>query len=331
MNIRLNLESIALMLCCSDFIPTKIEPLTSDEWLEVEEKIKESPKKEVSALFGMNFEGLTQMIGLNEYLALKIVEREKLMNDLFYSLHNLENVGINVTTKYENNYPRQLLKLKNRMPLILYYVGDLSLINDDCVSIVGPQHLDKHLKASVNQCVHLVLKEKRHLVGSGIKGVDHEATREVLKNGGVVIEFLADHLVDRMVKVSKYISKGQMVILCAVDPFAYFDVTNSLDRNIYVCGLSKEQFVIATHINSGAVWFTSVQNLHYNWTKELVIQQSNLYNGNLRLMEMGAIPVYRSDFKAHLSIDEIIEKNEIMPDKDDPYIDQMSIYEFIDE
>ena len=122
-----------------------------------------------------------------------------------------------------------------------------------------------------------------------------------------------------------------MLLISAVDPYAYFNLTNSLDRNIYVCGLSNTQFVIAAHINSGPVWFTSVQNLHYQWTKPLVLTTDTDYNGNLRLIEMGAIPVSRADLLSDLSIDEIVMNNEEKKVESITLIDQMSIYEFLDD
>ena len=102
-----------------------------------------------------------------------------------------------------------------------------------------------------------------------------------------------------------------------------------LDKNMYMCGLSDTQFISASHINSGGVWFTSIQNLHYRWTMPLVLND-NKYNGNIRLLEMGAISVSMEDLESELSIAQIIAKNEVIKEKEEIYIDQMSIFEFID-
>ena len=89
---------------------------------------------------------------------------------------------------------------------------------------------------------------------------------------------------DKKKTYAKPIREGKLVLMSAVDPFAYFNVTNALDRNIYVCGLSELQFITASHINSGGVWFTTIQNFHYHWTKQLVLDDDR-YNGNIRLLE----------------------------------------------
>lgn len=105
-----------------------------------------------------------------------------------------------------------------------------------------------------------------------------------------------------------------MVLISAVDPYAYFSVTNALDRNIYVCGLSELQFVTATHINSGGVWFTTIQNFHYHWTQQLVLDDPH-YSGNLRLLEMGATKVTYEDILSLLSLEQIVEKNKTVEER----------------
>lgn len=330
MKIQLTLDSFAVMLYCSDLIPTNHPALTNEEWLEVEKCLKSSAMKDVSRLFGMHFDALTQLAGINEYIAKKILDRNTLMADLFYSLHNLENEGIQVTTKYEDNYPNSLLKLKKRAPLVLYYVGDLSLIKDDNVSIMGPQTLEKKLNFATKNIVTKIYDEGRTLITGGLKGIDAYATKTMLNLGGHVICFVSDHMFDKMKLYSKPIKTGEMLLICAVDPYAYFNFTNALDRNIYVCGLSKEQFVVATHSSKGPVYFTSLQNFHYHWTKQLVFSDEN-YSGNLRLIEMGAIPVTDEDLLSLMTIEEIIEKNEPQVVINEPVVDQMSIFEFIEK
>ena len=121
-----------------------------------------------------------------------------------------------------------------------------------------------------------------------------------------------------------------MVLISAVDPYAFFNVTNALDRNIYVCGLSDYQFVTSSHINSGGIWFTSIQNFHYHWTTQIVYDEPR-YNGNIRLLEMGALKISNEDILSLLTIDQIVEKNKAVNVVEEIMVDQMSIYEFIEE
>lgn len=330
MRIQLNLDSLAVLLFCGDLIVDNTAPLTQEEWLDVEKKLKSSSKKNPAKLFGMNKDTLIQIMGIDEYIVYKMMARLSTLNDLMFALSNLENEGIYITTKYEDNYPQVLLtSLKKRAPLFLYYVGDLSLMKN-MISIVGPQKIERKLNSFTRHLVTKIYDEDRTLVSSGLKGTDAFALKTHLQLGGKAVCFVSDHMFDKKKTYSKYIRENKMVLVSAVDPFAYFNVTNALDRNIYVCGLSDLQFITATHINSGGVWFTTIQNLHYHWTKQLVLDDAN-YGGNIRLLEMGAVKVTYEDILSLLTLDQIVEKNEVKEEEEEIIIDQMSIYEFLDE
>ncbi|WP_028043827.1 DNA-processing protein DprA [Candidatus Stoquefichus massiliensis] len=330
MKIQLNLDSIAVLLFCGDLVVDNTAPLSQDEWYEVERRLKSSTKKTPSKLFGMNRDTLIQILGIDEYIAYKMIARKERLNDLMFALANLENEGIYITTKYEENYPQNLAILKKRAPLYLYYVGDISITQKHMVSVVGPQNLEKKLNSFTRNTITKIFDEEKILVANGTKGTDAYALKAFMQLGGKVVCFVSDHMFDKKKTYSKAIKEGRMVLVSAVDPFAYFNVTNALDRNIYVCGLCDLQIVTATHINSGGVWFTTIQNFHYHWTKQMVLDDDK-YNGNIRLLEMGAIKVTYDDMLSLLTLDQIVEKNEIIEEEEEILVDQMSIYEFLDE
>lgn len=330
MKLKLCLDSLAVLLFCGDLVVDNTAPLSQEEWFDVEKKLKASVKKTPAKLFGMNKDTLVQIVGIDEYIAYKMIARLSTLDKLLFSLANLENEGIFVTTKYEDNYPQVLLtSLKKRSPLFLYYVGDLSIM-ENMVSIVGPQSIEKRLYTFIKNLVTKIYDEDRVLVSSGLKGIDSYALKTHLQLGGKAVCFVSDHMFDKKKNYSKAIKDGQMVLMSAVDPFAYFSVTNALDRNIYVCGLSELQFITASHINSGGVWFTTIQNFHYHWTTQLVLDDDH-YGGNIRLLEMGATKITYEDVLSLLSLDQIVEKNSVIEEKEKILVDQMSIYEFLDE
>ena len=330
MKISLNLDSIALLLFCSDIVSDSSKPLTQDEWYEVEKRLRSSTLKEPSRLFGMSKDALVQILQIDEFIAYKMIARASIYDKLMYALHNLQNEGINITTKYEVNYPSSLTQsLKKRAPLFLYYIGDLSILKN-MISIVGPQQMDRKLQSFTKNLVRKLYDEEKVLVSSGAKGIETYALKMHLKLGGKAVCIVSDHLLDKKQSYNKQIKDKQMVLISAVDPYAFFNVTNALDRNIYVCGLSDYQFVTASHINSGGIWFTSIQNFHYHWTKQIVYDEPR-YNGNIRLLEMGALKISNDDVLSLLTIDQIVEKNKTVNVVEEIMVDQMSIYEFIEE
>lgn len=84
MKLQLTLNSLALILCCGDLIPSSTQPISTQEWQEIEKKLK-SAHKEPSMITGMSIDTLTQIIGLDEFTAHKIEKRQKLLPDLFYA------------------------------------------------------------------------------------------------------------------------------------------------------------------------------------------------------------------------------------------------------
>lgn len=182
------------------------------------------------------------------------------------------------------------------------------------ISVVGPQDLERRLNSFTKNVVTKIYDEEKVLVSNGTKGTDAYALKTFMNLGGKAVCVVSDHMFDKKKTYSKYIKDGRMVLMSAVDPFAYFNVTNALDRNIYVCGLCDNQIITATHINSGSVWFTTIQNFHYHWTKQLVLDDDH-YGGNIRLLEMGAIKLTYEDILSLLTIEQIIEKNEVVEEE----------------
>ena len=88
MRIQLNLDSIAVLLFCGDLIVDNTAPLSLEEWNDVERKLKSSSRKTPSKLFGMNKDTLIQILGIDEYIAYKMIARLSTLNDLMFALAN---------------------------------------------------------------------------------------------------------------------------------------------------------------------------------------------------------------------------------------------------
>ena len=121
--IRLNLDSIAMMLFCARLKAYKEAPLSNDEWLVVEKAIKKHGLKGPASLLSMSQSELEELLEINEFVAYKMSKRIKTLNIFLSILNNFEEKGINVTTKYEDNFPNLLIKhLRKRAPYIYFIV-----------------------------------------------------------------------------------------------------------------------------------------------------------------------------------------------------------------
>lgn len=327
--IKLNLDSIAMMLFCAQLKAYKEVPLTTDEWLMIEKIIKKKELSGPASLLSMSQCELEDILGVNEFIAYKMSRRLKTINIFLSVLNNLEHNGINITTKYEDNYPQRLIKyLRKRAPLYLFYCGDINIIKEG-VSLAGLTKVTKKDRTYIKRLLDKIIKDDFIYISNDSKGVDELAFKYALHQGANCINFVCERLTAKQNDYRKYLKSGQLLMLSAEDPNSYFDITSAIDRNSYVCALSKYQIIVSTSINNGATWFTALQNLHNNWTIPMAIE--GLYLGNDRLLDIGVTPIYIKDILSDSSFDRIYENNKKSLVDAEVNIDQMSIFEFIGE
>lgn len=327
--IQLNMDSLATLLFTLNVSKIKGSYLDNEEWYTVERIIRVNGLKGPSALFDLSYEELIDVLDVDEYTAKKIINRLDYLPNLLTYLSSLESRGINVCTKYEEGFPKTLNKsIKKRAPSYIFYSGDIGLVNDN-VSIVSLHECGDKETAYVRRIVDKIKYDNYTLVCSDAKGAPLATLNYALHHNVKCCLFVCDKYNDNYNQYKKYINSGKLVLLCCEDVEGGFSVTKAIDRNIYICGISKYQIVINSKINSGANWFTSLQNMHHHWTELLVLDIDDL--GNQRLLEMNATPLRVKDILSDLSFDIIHENNHIDIKKDAVDIDQMTIFEFIGE
>lgn len=328
MKIKLNLDSIALLLLCSDLIITDLNPLNSKQWYFIEKKLRMAGRRP-SRLLGLNETNLFNLINDHELVEM-ILNRFNLYGDLLYALYNLESLDINITTIYEESYPTLLKSsLKKNNPLYLYYSGDIKLMNN-MASIIGLHKNDRSLMITTRNIIKKLIEDEKTLISTDNEGIENYSLRTYLSLKGKAVCFVSDHMIDKLDLYKKYIRNNNLLLVSAIDPYAFFNVTNAIDRNMYISALSDYQILIASLYNSGETWLSATLNLSSNLSPLLVYENIN-YDGNMKLLTMGALPLSKKEIKSKDSIETIIEnkyKNEII-EEDDLY--QMSIYDFIEE
>ena len=157
MRIKLNLDSLAMMLFCARLKAYKEVPLTTDEWQMVEQTIRKKGLNGPASLLSMTRNELEDILEINEFIAYKMVKRLSTLNLFLSVLSNLENNGINITTKYEEDYPIRLVKhLKKRAPLYLFYCGNIENIKDG-ISLAGLTKVSKKDRTYTRKLVDKVI------------------------------------------------------------------------------------------------------------------------------------------------------------------------------
>lgn len=326
----LSLNSLVLLCLYGEFIESDIEPLTLRQFNQLEFKLSHSKLKQPSHLLDCSKEEMMVQLAYSQEEVHQIMGRLKLMQALISQLVCFEKMGIAVITKFEEDYPDVLFsRLKKNAPLILYYSGNYQLLKQESISIAGPVHTHKHLNNNTRCVVEKIAEEGYHLMTSGHLGCEKTGMMHQLRLGGHVILFVANDLYTHSLDYQKYIKNQRMLIISHRPPKSEYDVVESIVRNSYIYALCTTNFIIHSELNTGALWFSAMQNLKHRWSKILAIVDDEFY-GNAKLVEEGAIPVTMEKVLSDCSIEEMTE---ISKDEIGIYseCEQISIFDFIDE
>ncbi len=170
-------------------------------------------------------------------------------------LERLDKMGGRLYTIYSPEYP-QLLREIHAPPLCLYVLGDISCLNELCISIVGA-------RKSSRMGEDMATKLAFDLAGCGVTvvsglayGIDINAHQGALKANGATAAVLGSGLGDIYPKnhtkyISKIAEKGCVVSEFFLDegPHAY----NFPRRNRVISGLSRGVVVVEASRRSGSL------------------------------------------------------------------------------
>lgn len=326
--LTLSLDSLALLLYCSAFYESGFKPFSTKEWLELEKTLRYSQLKRPAALLSLKYEAIMINLEIDEEVALKIAAMNKGIPILLNQLMNLENMGIFVTTKYEDNYPTVLRKkMKRNAPLILYYSGDIRLLKDSLVGVSGPIRSNRRIDLNTKSVIIKLCNEDYTLISCGNRGVEKLSIKQQLRMGGKVVQFVCSNLITASKEYARPIKNGQMLLMSAVFPFSDFDLIHAIERNQYVFCLSEVMIVMYSQINSGGIWLSAIQNFKEKWTRLAAIMDDEFY-GNARLIELGAIGLTMDMIHSPLTLADLLEQED-HSDVEEKIYDQISIYEFM--
>lgn len=285
----------ATLLLCSHLAlqHSQAKPLTLKEWNELAECIVHSSVKEPANLILMNAEQMQMELGISSEFAKKL---ETLMSrgaNLAFSIDELERKSIYILTRSDDKYPARLKKLLGKnCPPVVFYCGDLALLNEHYVAIVGSRDIDEDGQQFAIKLAEKAVSQGYGICSGGARGVDQLSEETALLNGGKCISIVADSMTKKikLKNVREYISSGKLLLLSAVHPESPFSVGNAMARNKYVYALSQAAYVVASDYIKGGTWAGAVENLKNHWVNTFV-WNTDRYKGNVALIKLGAYPI----------------------------------------
>ena len=219
--------------------------------------------------------------------------QQKLVNNSF-EVENLLSQGYNIIPMSDNAYSKALTQnLHINVPTVLYTKGNVKLLNQKSVAIVGSRKAtEKSLRftaAMAQKCV-----ENNDVVVSGFaEGVDQMALDATLEAGGKFIIVLPQGIATVTSKIRKYykpIIQGRLLVISTFAPKAPWTIGFAMERNQYIYGLADEIYV-AQSDDKGGTW-EGVMNGLRNKRKVYVRKpDDDEINANMLLIQKGATPV----------------------------------------
>ena len=296
MNHVLPPDTQAILLLCASFgqnRQTEPQPLTLSEYNYLAGWLLENQKRPAD-LLSSNCLNLLQSIpasklDFNRVSAL--LERGVMLS---LAVEKWTNQGLWILGRSDTQYPKRLKQiLKHLAPAILYGIGNIKLLCQGGLAIVGSRDVDEEGLDRTQRIAQTCAQQEMQVVSGGARGVDTAAMLSALEAGGTAVGVLADSLAKAAV-AGKYrtgIKEGRLTLVSACDPNASFNVGNAMGRNKYIYALADRALVISCSVGTGGTWAGAVEALEKIKDIPVFVLDDAVPEGNRQLLKRGAQPL----------------------------------------
>lgn len=322
-----------ILLCSTLCVGEDQHPFTNAQIYKIIDKLKEKDL-ELKDLSSMNFDKIKNIFYDDKNLSEeeiafinRIISLLKRQGSMIFDMRDLNDKGIKLLTIFDDKYPKIFLdKLNGKAPVILYYLGNLDLLNKKFIGFSGSRikKANENDEKITNMWSKAAYDNGFGTITGGASGIDTYATQESIRNNNYFIEFVSDSLANRakIVKIAQALQNNNCLLLSETQPFASFNVGMAMARNKYIYLLShrtivvKAQYTIKNKKKTGGTWNGAIENMKTNYANVCVIE-NNKVNGNKELKEMGIPTITTPDDKLSFDIvfgdDYHLENNVSLP------------------
>ena len=191
-------------------------------------------------------------------------------------------LGLQCLTRANPRYPRRLMRaLGDRAPSVLWFDGNLDLLQRTGLSLVGSRELRPENRTFAQAAGLQMARQGYVLVSGGARGADAAAQASCLTGGGQVISVLAGPLTG---------ASHRNLLLCCEDSFDLpFSPARALSRNRLIHILGEKTLVAQAAFGSGGTWAGATENLRRGWSPVFCFTDGS--PGAKALLERGATGV----------------------------------------
>lgn len=253
------------------------KPLTQPQLRTLAQRVQALEKPEEDRQLSVND---LLSLGYPREMALRILALLEEEDVLAHYLSKGKRMGCVPVTRVSEDYPallRQRLGLDS--PGCLWAKGDLSILNEEAVALVGSRDLQKE-NGRFAEAVGKVAAEKGWtLISGNARGADRAAQEACMAAGGKVISIVADDLARQTVQPG--------VLYLSEDGYAEsFSTQRALSRNRFIHAMGRIVFVAQSGLGKGGTWDGTVKNLKNDWSTVVCFRDGS--PASLELEQMGA-------------------------------------------
>lgn len=212
---------------------------------------------------------------------------------LLHYLRRAQKAGCVPVPRISPLYPKVLRdRLGDEAPGCLWAKGELGILNDPPISLVGSRDLNPKNAEFAREAGRQAALQGYTLVSGNARGADKTAQEACLASGGKVISIVADAL-------EKHPLRENLLYLSEEDFDGEFSAQRALSRNRCIHALGEKTLVAQCSYQHGGTWDGTVKNLRFHWSDVFCFADGSPA-GEL-LCQMGANPMSLeelSDLKA---------------------------------
>jgi DNA processing protein len=203
---------------------------------------------------------LLKRLGCQEETIYKTLNRLEEFDVSAYA-KELEKRQLSLITIEDEQYPKRLREIPDP-PVFLYTYGDLALLDQPCIGIVGTREMSPYGKRVIQEFVPPLVSAGMVTVSGLALGIDTQVARETLHTGGKTVSILGNGLAQIFPKSNAPLAKeilahgGLIMSEYAIDISP--DKYTFPARNRIIAALSLGTLVAEAPIKSGALITTDL-------------------------------------------------------------------------
>lgn len=248
-------------------------------------------KKSIVDFFAMSAQDWNSVFGL-DFADVDALSRakEQLANNAFVA-ENLLSQGFLLIPSTSPEFP-QLLKnnlKKNGCPVLLYAKGNIALLNQPSVAVVGARSASEISLNFTRKISSKLAKEGKVVVSGFAKGVDRVALDAAVSVEGKSVIVLPQGIstfASGFKQYYKQIIEGKVLVVSAYAPKVPWSTRLAMDRNRFIYGLASEIYVTESN-EGGGTWSGVINGLKRDCKIFVRKPNDGEKNANQLLIEKG--------------------------------------------